>query len=85
MRSLIPLVLAAFIAACGGDSPGPTAIITDPSGFNITGNPEASAGTTWTFRGDVNGVTYDLTGVLRSGAEPGSDTRHAHTLSAAPR
>ena len=33
-------------------------------GFVITGNPASASGATWTYRDTVNGVIYDLAGVL---------------------
>lgn len=52
------------ITSCG--SSGVTASLGTKSdtGFVISGNPESAAGATWTYRGTVNGTTYDLAGVL---------------------
>jgi dienelactone hydrolase len=33
-------------------------------GFVLTGNPASASGATWTYRDTVNGVIYDLAGVL---------------------
>ena len=68
------LVLAStggfFLAACGGS--GGSAVETRPdTGFVITGNPETAAGATWTFRNTLDGVTYDLAGVLLKPAGAG--------------
>jgi dienelactone hydrolase len=49
---------------CGGAGSSAPTTVTPDTGFVITGNPETSAGATWTFRGTVDGVAYDLTGVL---------------------
>jgi dienelactone hydrolase len=68
----IGLVVFATMAACG--SPDTTASSgtngTSPSrptsdtSFVVSGNPENASGATWTFTGTVNGIAYDLTGVL---------------------
>jgi dienelactone hydrolase len=64
-RRLLPA--AAFLGplACGAS--GTTTSGSNPAadtGFVVSGNPESSSGATWTFRGTVGGVAYDLTGVL---------------------
>ena len=33
-------------------------------GFVLTGNPASAGGATWTYRDTVNGVIYDLSGIL---------------------
>jgi dienelactone hydrolase len=61
------LVLAAFALAACSDATGPT-----PGSdrarvlahLAVTGSPEAAAGATWAYRDTVDGVVYDLTGVL---------------------
>src|SRR5215216_5386687 len=63
-------MLAAFLLlteiACGdGAATTPPVTPADTSGtFSIVGNAEAPGGATWTFRGTVAGVAYDLSGVL---------------------
>src|ERR1041385_8489537 len=54
--------LLSFLAACAGTAP------TNPGKGNdtfvVNGNPESPTGAAWTFRETVDGVAYDLTGVL---------------------
>jgi dienelactone hydrolase len=49
-------------AACGTGAD--TTLAASTFGFVVTGNPEAGGGGTWTYRDTVNGVSYDLSGVL---------------------
>jgi dienelactone hydrolase len=52
---------------CGGSDRSSTAAPVAPDtspAFLISGNPESSTGATWTFKGTVGGVDYDLSGVL---------------------
>jgi dienelactone hydrolase len=67
-------------AACGGYG-GMTGTHNIPAdtGFVVTGNPESAGGATWTFRGTVDGVAYDLSGVLYK--PPGSGPFPAVVLS----
>jgi dienelactone hydrolase len=58
-RILLATVLLA-LTACGGTSTEPAA----STDFLISGDPASSGGATWTFRATVDGVAYDLTGVL---------------------
>jgi len=62
------LVLLSFIAiaACGGSGATSNGTIGSGSdtGFVVTGNPESPTGATWSYKGAVDGVAYDLTGVL---------------------
>jgi dienelactone hydrolase len=65
------LVLAALLAACGGSDPSsPTTPSPPPlsppvsSGLVLQGDPESAQGATWTFKGSVDGVTFDLQGIL---------------------
>lgn len=67
MRISIPVTIVATIVAvtaCSGNSASSTLGTTSDTGFVITGNPESTAGATWTYRGTVDGTTYDLAGVL---------------------
>lgn len=53
------------MSAFGGCGPGaPTGPLAEDTGFVVTGNPESAGGATWTFRDTVDGVWYDLAGVL---------------------
>jgi dienelactone hydrolase len=51
-------------------------------GFVLTGNPAAAGGATWTYRDTVNGVIYDLQGILLkpsgTGKLPGAVISHGH-------
>ncbi len=58
------LTVAGGCSAGAGRHPvGPNAAQPDP-GFVVRGDPEAPGGASWSYRGKVGGVTYDLTGVL---------------------
>ena len=54
--------------ACGGDTPSPTAPSPPPAnpleGFSLAGDPAAAGGATWNYRARVDGIDYDLQGVL---------------------
>ena len=76
MRRLLTAVLLS-LAACASQSrlssTGPvTAPAPDSGTFIIDGDPQQPAGAPWSFRGAVDGVGYDLTGVILvpSGAGP---------------
>lgn len=66
------VVVCAFVApACGGSATTNIAVdSTRPGGgahdtsFVLTGNPANASGASWTFKGTVDSITYDLTGVL---------------------
>ena len=63
MRRSVLALFVITLTACGGQSS--TSIrVTSDTGFVIQGNPESSSGATWTYRGTVDGTTYDLSGVL---------------------
>lgn len=75
------LLLATGVGAasgCGGGASSATAPAAD-TGFVVTGNPEAAGGASWSYRGTVGGVAYDLTGVLLK--PPGSGPFPAVVLS----
>lgn len=66
------LCLAAF--ACGRSpvaGPSPEARARTLAHLTINGSPEAPGGATWTYRDTVDGVFYDLTGVLLKPAGSG--------------
>lgn len=69
---LLATLAVLFAAACGGGANRTTAPAPADTGFVVAGNPEAATGATWTFKGTVGGVSYDLAGVLYkpSGAGP---------------
>ena len=67
-------VLVALLSACGGgsDCSSPTAPSPAPasSAFALQGDPESAQGATWTYRGSLDGVTFDLQGILLKLAVP---------------
>jgi dienelactone hydrolase len=58
-----PALLSLALLGCGAPDTGPAAGGSTPD-FVISGDPASSGGATWTFRATVDGVAYDLTGVL---------------------
>jgi len=58
--------MSVVIVGCGGGAAATSAgnQLTVDTGFVVTGNAESAGGATWAFRGTVDGVAYDLTGVL---------------------
>lgn len=64
---LLGVVFGSVVAVGCGSSTSPAEVGTpnDTTGtFAVNGNPESTSGATWTFRGTVDGVAYDLSGVL---------------------
>ena len=59
--SFARLSIAAAIVACASAK---TLQQPPPGDFHITGDPESAKGATWTFTGTVDGVEYDMTGIL---------------------
>jgi dienelactone hydrolase len=63
------LLLGIVLAGCGGSdrssptSPSPSSPPVS-SGFVLQGDPESAQGATWTYRGTLDGVTFDLQGIL---------------------
>lgn len=70
-RALATAIIIGAATGCGGASGAPSMVATPDTGFVLTGDPASSAGATWTFRGTVDGVTYDLAGVLLKPAGAG--------------
>jgi dienelactone hydrolase len=69
------LLLLVLFVSCGDSTPASPTAPSSPStisGFNLQGDPESSQGATWTSRGSLQGVTFDLQGILLkpSGAGP---------------
>jgi dienelactone hydrolase len=61
-RSAFVLAIATLLSTCKSAS-----TLTDPpivDGFHLTGDPAATDGATWTLQGTIDGVHYDLQGVL---------------------
>jgi dienelactone hydrolase len=61
---------ALVLAACSSASATPRAqqVL---EGFRVIGDPASPGGATWTFTGRVDGVDYDLSGILLNPAGPG--------------
>ena len=79
--SLVAWGLATLVA-CGGGGSSPTGTVPLDTGFVVTGNPQGATGASWTYKGTVDGVAYDLTGVLYrpagSGPFPAVLLSHGH-------
>jgi dienelactone hydrolase len=60
------LLVLLVAAGCGShESPtSPTPNVAPAALFSLQGDPESPQGATWTYRGDFEGVTYDLQGIL---------------------
>ncbi len=80
LRLSIPVAAALAVLECApppqshGGSAAPTAAATsipDSGAFVISGDPRQSSGAPWSFRGSVDGVRYELTGVLLVPTGPG--------------
>jgi len=72
-RFLVGAAAMLSLAACAAASPagrggaiddGAAAAAADSGAFTIAADPHGAAGAPWSFRGTVDGVRYDLTGVL---------------------
>src|SRR5215475_15090660 len=64
------------LAACAPHSPVPNtgaaaAPVPDSGAFVIDGDPRQPAGAPWSFRGTVDGVRYELNGVILAPSGPG--------------
>jgi dienelactone hydrolase len=70
-RGSLLLGFAGVVAACGSNGSSTGIGVGNDTGFVIQGNPESAAGATWTYRGNVGGVDYDLSGVLYKPAGSG--------------
>jgi dienelactone hydrolase len=57
-----------FAAGCGSDSPvsnpASPSPASPPPAFNLQGDPTSSQGATWTYVGTLDGVAYDLQGIV---------------------
>jgi dienelactone hydrolase len=68
------LLAALSFIGCAGANPGSVStpgVVPDSGSFVVSGNAESTRGATWTFRGRVDGVDYDLAGVLFKPEGPG--------------
>lgn len=67
-RHSILLLFVSLSAACGSDAPPASPLSPSPpaalAGFALQGDPESEPGATWTYRGTIGGVAYDLQGIL---------------------
>jgi dienelactone hydrolase len=72
MRFMPVIVLAVLVCGCGEHaSPmAPTAPSLPPA-FALQGDPESTLGATWTYKGSLQGTTFDLQGVLLKPAGAG--------------
>jgi dienelactone hydrolase len=77
------LLALLVVAACGGGSsssspsapsgppPASPSAPSTPATFSVQGDPGSALGATWTYRGTVAGVTFDLQGILLKPAGAG--------------
>jgi len=66
-RWLLIAALLAVASGCrsgAGSQPAGASMAPRDPGFVLEGDPEAPGGASWSYRGRVHGVTYDLAGVL---------------------
>jgi len=64
---LVVVTLLVLAAGCGGkESSSPTAPSPAPSSpaFTLQGDPASGQGATWTYGGTLEGIAYDLQGIL---------------------
>jgi dienelactone hydrolase len=84
----VHLLLALFVVACEGTSPFVAPETRDDllAHLTITGDPASQQGATWVYRDTVDGVVYDLSGVLfkpeGQGTFPGVIVSHGFGASA---
>jgi dienelactone hydrolase len=76
VRFALIAALGIHSAACARAPSEPRVIPDDTAsamtGFRVQGDPESAAGATWTYQATVDGIVYDLQGILRKppGAGP---------------
>jgi dienelactone hydrolase len=61
------VLLGLVLAGCGGSERSSPTAPSSPivgSGFVLAGDPESAQGATWTFKGSLDGVIFDLQGIL---------------------
>jgi dienelactone hydrolase len=71
VRSLISLSYLALVACGAGTTSTGVHGGQADTGFVVLGNPESSAGATWSYKGTLDGISYDLAGVLYKPVGPG--------------
>src|ERR671925_638499 len=77
MLRVVSLVLSiTLLAACGTNGPStpiaPSPVAPSlPAGFTLDGDPESSAGASWTYQATDGGLSYNLRGMLRKPAGRG--------------
>jgi dienelactone hydrolase len=64
VRSGLLAVLVTVAGACSQQSPSAVGPDTSTPEFRVQGDPESASGASWTYRGRVNDVEYDLAGIL---------------------
>lgn len=64
----VAAVVLLLAYGCGSDSPttnpASPSPVTPPPAFNLQGDPTSPQGATWTYAGTLDGVAYDLQGIL---------------------
>jgi dienelactone hydrolase len=74
-QSALLALIALHTAACASQPTGPGTVGNDTAvalaGFRIQGDPESALGATWTYQATVDGIVYDLQGILRKPAGRG--------------
>jgi dienelactone hydrolase len=63
-KALVAPLLLVLVAACDESPTNPTSNPSNSAQLNVQGDPAAAQGATWTYRGEFEGVTFDLQGVL---------------------
>jgi dienelactone hydrolase len=69
--ALLSVAVITLLACGSGGAGGSTAPTSSDTGFVVMGTPESAGGASWTYKGTVDGVVYDLTGVLYKPQGPG--------------
>jgi dienelactone hydrolase len=76
LSRLAAIAAISLVAACGSNgastpiAPSPVAPLL-PAGFTLAGDPESSAGASWTYQATDGGLSYNLRGMLRKPSGPG--------------
>jgi dienelactone hydrolase len=66
INRILLVALMAFAIGCGSSSPtAPAPPVVDPLvGFSVSGDPSSAGGAPWTYQRQVDGIAYDLQGIL---------------------